>query len=106
MIRREVVYSPELRLDLLDLYDWVASRASPAAAVVYLDRVEAYLQTFDIASERGQRFDDIRPGLRVAGFERRLSVPSWSKTSGSILRVFRRGRDWAALLRDAEGDVT
>lgn len=102
MIRRAVIYSPEARIDLLQLYDWIADAASPATALAYVRRVEAYLGTFDLAAERGLRRDDIRRGLRIAGFERRVSVAIIVEEERvTILRVFRGGRDWEAALHHA-----
>jgi hypothetical protein len=40
--RRTVIISPEARA-LLDLYDWIADAASPAIALGYIERIQAYL---------------------------------------------------------------
>jgi toxin ParE1/3/4 len=71
--RREVVFSPEARHDLLELYDWIAERAGDEVALGYVDRLESYCRGFEVASLRGRRRDDIRPGLRVTSFERRVA---------------------------------
>ena len=103
MIPRRVTYSPEARLDLLRIYDWIADAASPTTAFAYVGRLEAYLRTLDLAAERGRRRDDIRPGLRTVSFERRLCIAFAIEDFGvTILRVFYGGRDWEAALRDAE----
>lgn len=79
----------------MGLYDWVEAAASPQVASRYLDRVETWLRSFDLAPERGTLRDDIRLGLRVAGFERRLTVAfTVDKDTITILRLFRAGRDW------------
>jgi toxin ParE1/3/4 len=53
----------------------------------------------DIASERGVLRDDIRPGLRVAGFERRLTVAfSVEAETVSIYRLFYGGQNWEEVL--------
>jgi toxin ParE1/3/4 len=101
LIRRSVVYAPEARDDLLALYDWIADAASPNVAFTYLTRVEAWLAGFDVAAERGTRRDDIRPGLRTVGFERRLTVAfTVGDASVVILRVFHGGEDWPAALME------
>jgi toxin ParE1/3/4 len=89
--RRAVVFAPEARDDLLNLYDWIADAAGPRVALAYLDRLNAFCLGFDLAAERGKRRDDLRPGLRVVGFERRITVAEHRVT---ILRLFSRGRDW------------
>ncbi len=99
MKRRTVVFSPEAKDDLVGLYDWIAAAASPEVAMNYLERVEAYCLGFDLAAERGNRRDDVRPGLRVAGFERRITVAfAVDETQITILRLFSKGRDWEGAL--------
>lgn len=100
MKRRAVILSPEARDDLLNLYDWIADASSEAIASGYLDRVERYIRGFDLAAERGAARDDIREGLRIVGFERRLTLAfSVTDTEVTILRVLYAGRDWGAGFR-------
>ena len=99
MIRRTVTYAPEAQRDLMALYDQIADAASPNVAFRYVDRVEHWLDGFALASERGARRDDIRPGLRITGFERRLTVAfTVLEDTVVIQRVFYGGQDWAAAL--------
>lgn len=95
MKRRTVAFAPEARSDLLDLGDWIAERAGGDAALKYVERLEAYCFSFEFASERGQRRDDMRKGLRVAGFERRVAIAfTVSDTEVTILRLYYGGRNW------------
>lgn len=71
MRERKVVFSPEARDDLLDLYDWIAEAATPDTALSYVERIEAFCRRLSLAPMRGHARDDIRPGLRIVGFERR-----------------------------------
>lgn len=101
MIRRAVILAPEAREDLVKLYDRIAKAAGPVTALSYLARIEAYLMGFEIASERGSRRDDIRPGLRTVGFERRLTIAFTVEAERvTILRVFYGGMDWETILSD------
>ena len=74
MKERRIVFAPEAAEDLIGLYDWIAREASPEVAIRYLDRVEVFCQGLSVGSERGHLRDDIRPGLRIIGFERRLTI--------------------------------
>lgn len=95
MKERRVVLAPEAGDDLNELYEWIAGRASPQVAMAYLERVEAFLLGLSIGSERGQLRSDVRPGLRVVGFERRLTVAfTVDEDTVTVLRVFTAGRDW------------
>ena len=74
MKRRTVVFASRAKTDLIQLHGWIAERAGTAVASAYLNRVEVYCQGFEIAAERGRRRDDIRAGLRIVGFERRIAI--------------------------------
>jgi toxin ParE1/3/4 len=95
---RLIQFSPEAGDDLLALYDWIAVAAHPDTALAYVERIEAYFRGFDVASERGHRRDDIRPGLRIVGFERRVTIAfTVEETRVVILRVFYGGRNWEGM---------
>lgn len=97
MIRRTVVFSPEAAADLVNLYDRIVHAAGGHVALGYLDRIERFCLGLDLASERGHRRDDIRPGLRIVGFEKRVTVAFVvGETEVTILRLFLKGRDWEA----------
>ena len=95
MKRREVVISPEARNDLFQIYEWVAVSASPAVALDYIERIETWCLGFDLAGERGHKRDDVKPGLRIAGFERRMTIAfTVTIEQVTILRLFHGGQDW------------
>lgn len=99
MKQRSVIFSPEASDDLLALYDWIAEAAGPEMALSYIDRVEAYCRGFAAAAERGHRRDDIRDGLRIVGFERRIAVAfTVDIDQVTILRLFYAGRNWERTL--------
>ena len=92
---RPVVFAPEARDDLRNLYDYLADAADPVTAFAYVNRIEAFCRALATAPGRGHKRDDIRPGLRILGFERRVTI---AFTAGpervTILRLFYAGRDW------------
>ncbi|HUQ37973.1 MAG TPA: type II toxin-antitoxin system RelE/ParE family toxin [Aestuariivirga sp.] len=95
MKQREVVFSPEAIDDLNRLYDWIVSVAGSAVAFRYIERIEAFCMGLDLASERGVLREDIRPGLRVVGFERRLTVAfSVDLEIVTIHHLFYGGQKW------------
>lgn len=91
----EVVLSPEAQADLDGIYDWIARKASPEVALGYVERIEGYLRGFEHAAERGHLRDDLRPGLRVVGFERRVTIAFVVDGDRAVvLRIARGGRNW------------
>jgi toxin ParE1/3/4 len=92
--KREVVFSPEAQDDLLHLYDYIAVRSGPVRSIGYIERLERYCLGFDLAAERGTRRDDIRPGLRIVGFERRVTIAFHVEPKRvTIDRILYGGRD-------------
>jgi len=63
----------------------------------YLRRIEKYCLGFEVAARRGLRRDDVRPALRIVGFERRTTVAFHIETGRvTIDRIFYAGRDLSA----------
>ena len=99
MKERTVVFSPEAEAELLDIYDWIATAASAVVAYGYVTRIEEFCEGLSIGSLRGQARDDIRSGLRVIGFERRVVVAFiYDAEQVVILRFFYGGRNWEELV--------
>lgn len=95
MKERRVLFSPEAEADLEVIYDLIADAAAPSVAISYVERLEGYFAGMALASERGHRRDDVRPGLRIVGFERRITIAfTVSAEDVTILRIFYAGRDW------------
>jgi toxin ParE1/3/4 len=92
-VARAVVFSPEARDDLFELYDYIAGQGAPNAAIGYVQRLEA--RCLDLADfpEQGRRRDDIRPGLRLLGFERRTMIAFHVTPSEVVIdRILHGGR--------------
>ncbi len=100
MKKHEVSFRPVAEDDLLRLYDYIAEASGTAVAGAYIDRVEAACLAFETFPERGRRRDDIRPGLRVVGFERRATIVfQVLESEVVIVRIFYGGQDYEAALR-------
>jgi toxin ParE1/3/4 len=90
----KVVFSPEAATDLIKLYDYIAARSGPLRAIGYIDRIETYCAGFEASPERGTKCDDLRPGLRIVGFERRVTIAFHTTRSTVIIdRILYGGRD-------------
>ena len=69
-----IEFSPEALGDLIDLYDYIALRDGAERAIGYIDRIEECCRSLSVFPDRGVRRDDLRPGLRILGFERRAVI--------------------------------
>jgi toxin ParE1/3/4 len=93
-VAREVIFSPEAEADLFELYDYIADRSGPMRAIGYVGRIEKYCLGFAHAGERGTKRDDLRPGLRIVGFERRVTIAFHvTPRTVTIDRILYGGRD-------------
>ncbi|WP_350335246.1 type II toxin-antitoxin system RelE/ParE family toxin [Coralliovum pocilloporae] len=95
MRRRIVEISEAARQDIAGIYDWIATAGSPQDGLGYVERIVAFCEGFDLASERGSLREDIRPGLRIVGFERNATIAFMVEDERVIiLRVFYGGQNW------------
>lgn len=67
-------FTPAAEADLRNIHRYIAEQASPSVARGYVNRILGFLSGFDLFPERGALRADIRPGLRIVGFERRVSI--------------------------------
>ena len=65
---------PAAKEDLRALHRYISRKSSPAIASRYTARIRAFLSGFSQYPMRGSIRNDIRPGIRMVGFERRISI--------------------------------
>ncbi len=100
MKRLKVSFRPLAEADLFGLYRYIADQSGHETAGAYVDRIEKACTALQSFPERGTRRDDIRPGLRTIGFERRATIAFQVKKSEVvILRIFYGGQEYERALR-------
>lgn len=98
---RKVVFAPEARDDLFQIYGYIAERGAPNAAMAYIARLEARCIGLAAFPEQGVRRDDIRPGLRHLGFERRTQIAFHVTPNAVVIdRILHGGRQLDAAFDD------
>ena len=101
----KVSFRPFAEEDLLRLYRYIANEAGYAAARAYIGRIEAACMALEHSPKRGTARDDIRPGLRIIGFERRATIVfRVYKSEVVIVRIFYGGQDYERALRHGIGE--
>ena len=93
----QVVFAPEAETQLLDLYFHIENAASPDVAANYTEAIIKQCESLKTFPMRGVQRDDIRPGLRVFGFRKRVSIAF--EVFGdvvTILGVFYGGQNYEA----------
>ncbi len=95
MKRRQVILTPEAMDDLVNIHNQISIVGGIVVADAYIHRLRAYVNGFDIASERGTPRPDLREGLRAIGFERRITITfAVFDEHVEILRFYRGGQNW------------
>ncbi len=102
-----VVFSPEAQEQLVELYRYIAQAASPVTAARYTEAIVAYCEGLRDFPLRGTKRNDIRPGLRVTNYKKRVVIAfGVVAETVSILGVFYGGQDYETILQDEPDDTT
>ena len=100
MKKFEISFRPLAEADLFGLYRYIAEETGHEVAGAYIDRIEATCMALETFPERETRRDDIRPGLRTMGFERRATILFLVKRDAvEIVRIVYGGQDHERALR-------
>jgi toxin ParE1/3/4 len=100
MKRYSVSFRPAVEADLFGLYRHIAKEAGIDVAWTYVERLEADCIALATFPQRGAKRDDISPGLRTMGFERRATIVFQVKKSEVVIvRIFYGGRDYERIMR-------
>ena len=102
MKRRSVVYTQRSRADLDRILVWLAELVSPVAALAVTERLVDFTDRLDLAAERGQLREDLRPNLRIVAFERATIAFAVTEAEVFILRIFYGGEDWETALKQED----
>ena len=95
MKQRRVKLGPRAAKDVAQISMQIEAAAGALVAEQYVARLREFLRGFDIASERGHLREDLRPGLRITGFEGRITIAFHvHENHVEFLRCFRGGQNW------------
>lgn len=95
MKKAVVSLTPEAEADVDDLYNYILNASNSAVvADAYLARLADFLGKLDVFPERGTVRDGLRPGIRIIGFERSLTIAFLVEGANVVvLRIYAGGRD-------------
>jgi len=99
----EVQFTPEARDQLASIYRYIAHHGSPDAARRYTNAIISDCERLAEAPFRGNRRDDIRPGLRTTHYKGRTIIAfavDEAKRCVFIVGVFYGGQDYERALGD------
>lgn len=94
-----VIFTSRAERQLDALHEYISSRAGENIADGYIGRIVTYCQKLDMFPIRGQRRDDILPGLRTIGFEGRATIAFMVDEDLVLIEgIFFGGQNFEALL--------
>jgi toxin ParE1/3/4 len=97
-----VFFTPEAKEQLIELYGYIAANASPEIAERFTNGIVAYCESLSSLPARGNRRDDIRPGLRVTNYRKRVAIAfNVDDDRVNIIGIFYGGQDYEAALEEA-----
>jgi len=103
-VARELYFRPEAEADLIRLYEYIAEDSGATIAARYIERIEAACLALADFPERGTRRDDLLPGLRTIGFERRATIAFRVRQKRvEIVTIAYGGRDFESSLKRDQG---
>jgi toxin ParE1/3/4 len=102
-----VIFTPEAEAQLIELYRYIAAAASPEVAARYTDSIVTYCESLQTLPHRGIQRDDIRPGLRITSYRKRVVIAFDADANQvAILGVFYGGQTYEKAFqqeKDEEG---
>ncbi|MDP3409671.1 type II toxin-antitoxin system RelE/ParE family toxin [Bosea sp. (in: a-proteobacteria)] len=94
MKRYKIAFSPLAEADIEAVVDWIADQSGTRTARGFVDRIERRIESLKHFPVRGTSRDDLAPGLRLIGLERRVTIAfRVSDAEVTIERVLYGGRD-------------
>ena len=98
-----VVFTSEAEAQLIELYSYIAAEASPEIAARFADSIVTYCESLNTFPARGSRRDDIRPGLRITSYRKRVAIAfNVEDERINIIGVFYGGQDYEGALFEGE----
>jgi toxin ParE1/3/4 len=97
----QVIFTPLAERQIDTLHEYITAHSNEDRADSYIGRIVAYCQNLTTFPLRGTQRDDLLAGLRVTGFEHRVTV-AFVVTADAVLieGIFYGGRDFEAVFRD------
>jgi len=100
-----VVFTPEAEEQLAALYRYIAVAASPTIAQRYVNAIITFCESLETFPQRGNRRDDIGPGLRIINYRGRTVIAiDVDAERVSIIGVFYGGQDYETVLQTDRDD--
>ncbi len=89
------MFAPEAEGQLANLYNYLAKEATPETALRYTENIVSFCESLDRFPHRGNRRDDLLPGLRITNYRKRTII-AFIVESGTVTvaGIWHGGQDY------------
>jgi toxin ParE1/3/4 len=103
MKQYKVIFSPRAERQLDAVYSYIAEHGGEERAEGYISGIVAFCQRLSLFPERGTKRDDLRPGLRIVGYAKRVTVAFSVKGDRVMIHgIFYGGQDYDVMIEADE----
>jgi toxin ParE1/3/4 len=96
-----VIFTPRAERQIDGLHAYITGRAGEGRADDYIARIVAFCNGLATFPLRGQQREDLLPGLRTIGYERRVTVAFVVAADAVLIEgVFYGGQDFESTFQD------
>jgi plasmid stabilization system protein ParE len=101
LTRYKIVFTPEAETQLVDIFRYIASAASPEIAARFTNNIVTHCESLRTFPFRGTKRDDIRLGLRTVTYRKRVVIAFDIEANlVTIIGVFYAGQDYESALKE------
>ena len=100
-----VIFTPRVKLQLDELYAYIANMSGEARAEEFVGGIVADCMSLSTFPERGTKRDDIRPNMRIKSYARRVAIAfsvDAANKDVAIHGVYYGGQDYERLLGEED----
>ncbi|MGL5850941.1 MAG: type II toxin-antitoxin system RelE/ParE family toxin [Phycicoccus sp.] len=100
-----VRFTPEAAGRLENLHAYISTAGTPVVAANYVDAIVDHCEGLAVFPYRGQVRDDIRPGLRIVSYRKRVVIAFSIDEAAervTIVDIFTGGQDYKAALSEPD----
>jgi toxin ParE1/3/4 len=96
-----IIFTRQAERQIDKLHEYITKHVSERRADAYIARIVSFCSGLATFPLRGQQRDDLLPGLRTTGFERRVTIAFVVAADLMLIEgVFYGGQDFEAAFRD------
>ena len=100
MKQYSVIFTPEAKDQLVALYHFISTAASPEVAERYTNAIVSYCESLHSFPLRGTCRDDVRVGLRITNYKKRAVIAfTVNDNLVSIIGIYYGGQDYESALQ-------